>query len=116
MAFPTLSSPPSVDGYSHAAAFDPVIRSPKEAGYVQTRPSCTHVPKKFHLEYPGDMIDADQTTLAAWEVSMMYGANSDTWTHPKTSVVYTVRLAAPIEYKLGISDAYWSFSLDLEEV
>ncbi len=116
MAFPVLSSPPLIESYEHTAASDPVIRSPQEAGYIQTRPRFTRVPKKWHISYPGTMTETDRTLMEAWEASVQYGAGSDSWTHPKTGTVYTVRLGAPIKYKFGISDEYWSFEFDLEEV
>ena len=116
-AFPSLSSTPLVDPYEHTAAFDPVIRLPNfEAGYRPTRPRFTRVPKKWHIAYPGTMTDADRTTLEAFEETVKYGSDSFTWTHPKTAVEYTVRFAAPVKYKFGISDDYWSFEFDLEEV
>ena len=115
MAFPTLSAPPLVEPYEESAAQDPVIRSPKEAGYVQTRPRFTRVPKKWHLSYAG-MSSSDRTSIKSWESTSVYGANSDTWTNPADSTQYTVRLAGPIRYKFSVSDSYWSFEFDLEEV
>lgn len=115
MAFPTLSSAPLISGFNEAAALDPVIRSPKEAGYVQTRPRFTRVPKKFHVTY-ASMTDSDKSALESWEATVGYGANSDTWMHPKTSVSYTVRLTGPIKYALGETDSLWTFDFDLEEV
>jgi phage-related protein len=106
-----------VQPYKHSAAFDPTIRVPNyEAGYRQTRPRFTRVPKKWHIAYPGIMTDTDQTTLEAFEVTVKYGADSFTWTHPKTAVQYTVRFASLVEYRFGISDSYWAFEFDLEEV
>lgn len=115
MAFPALSTTPLVSGYEDGAALDPVIRSPKETGYVQTRPRFTRVPRKWHVTY-GDLSDADEVLLRAWEVTVKYGADSDTWTHPKSGTSYTVRLAAPIKYRLSETDSIWMAEFDLEQV
>ena len=115
MPFPTLTSLPLITPYEHSAALDPVIRSDKEAGYEQTRPRFTRVPKQWHIEY-GDLSDADQATLEAWEATVQYGAASDTWTHPKTGTQYTIRLAAPIKYRFVETDVVWSASFDLKQV
>jgi hypothetical protein len=113
MAFPDLSQPPLEDPFEQSAAQDPVIRSDKEAGYVQSRPRFTRVPDKHHFEY-GGMTDADYTAIKAWEIATVYGASADTFIHPKTGSSLTVRLAAPIKYKL--KNGFWSFVFDLEEV
>ena len=115
--FPSLSSPPLVEGYEHGVASDPVIRSPKEAGYVQTRQRFTRVPKIWHLVYPDTMTYADQTSLSTWESSHGYGATIDTWTSPVSGQgSYSIRLAAPIKYQLGATDQFWKFEVYLEEV
>jgi phage-related protein len=115
MPFPSLSTPPLVSGYEHSAALDPVLRSPLEAGYRQTRPRFTRVPKKWHISYSG-LSDSDQSALESFEASVKYGADSFTWTHPKTSTQYTVRFPAPVRYHLGPTDTLWSAEFDLEEV
>ena len=115
MAFPALSTAPLISGYEDGAALDPVIRSSKEAGYVQTRPRFTRVPLKWHVAY-GDLSDADEALLRAWETTVKFGADSDTWTHPKTGMNYTVRLAAPIKYKMNEAGSIWTAEFDLEQV
>ena len=115
MAYPTLSTAPLISPFEETAALDPVIRSPYEAGYEQTRVRFTRVPGQWHIEY-GDLSGSDYTALKAWEAATMYGAGSDTWIHPKTSVQYTVRLAAPIKYKLSETDTVWTAVFDLKEV
>lgn len=115
MAFPTLSTAPLVSPFEETAALDPVIRSQMEVGYEQTRPRFTRVPDKWHIEY-GDLSDTDYALLKAWEIATMYGAASDTWTHPKTIASHTVRLAAPIRYKLNETDTLWTASFDLKKV
>jgi phage-related protein len=114
-SYPTLASLPLINSYEHTAAQDPVIRSQTEAGYRQTRPRFTRVPKKWHISY-GDLSDADQATLEAFEVTVKYGADLFTWTHPKTATQYSVRFAAPIKYKFTVTDSIWAAEFDLEEV
>jgi hypothetical protein len=112
-----LSSPPLVEPYEHGADDEQAtISSPKEAGYVQTRPRFTRVTKKWHLGYPGSMTDEDQSLMEAWQTTVAYRADSFIWVHPKSGVWYTVRLASAIKFKHGISDSYWQFEFDLAEV
>jgi len=115
MAFPTLSTLPLITPFEETASLDPVIRSQSEAGYEQTRPRFTRVPEKWHIEY-GDLSDADYTALKAWELATKYGADLDTWIHPKTAASHNVRLASPIKYKLNQTDSIWTAVFDLKEV
>ena len=115
MAFPALSTPPLISGFEETSTVDPVIRSNKEAGYVQTRARFTRVPLKWHVPY-GDLSDADKAALEAWQVATKYGAGFDTWTHPKTGTNYTVRLLGPIKFKLNEADSVWMAEFELEQV
>ena len=115
MAFPTLVSMPLIEPYKEGAAEDPVIRSGTEGGYEQTRPRYTRVPEKWHIEY-ADLSDSDKALVKAWELAVMYGAYMDTWSHPKTSTSYNVRLAAPIEYAFNDIDNVWKAVFDLKQV
>lgn len=115
MAFPTLSYNPLIEGYVQGSSVDPVIRSAKDAGYVKTWAKFTRVPMIFKLSYPPTMSWADQVSLRAWEVATKFGAGQDTWTSP-LSGSYSVRLAGPIQYKLGATDSMWQFDVYLEEI
>ena len=113
MAFPTLQRKPVLSSLEETAG-DPVVRSPKEGGYIQTRPRYTRVPKKWHVRLQ-DMEASDKSSLKAWEIATQYGADADTWTHPD-GTSYTVRLAAPIKYTYGKSRFFSNAEFDLEEV
>jgi len=109
-AFPTLSKPPSFPLDPDGTLEDIVIRSQLASGYEQTRPRATRSRRNFGLNYIG-IPDADIALLRTFEMTtLVNGAGSFTWTHPLTSIVYTVRLSAPIKYArtqavLGASNA-----------
>lgn len=87
MAFPTLTASPS---YPLTEAYeDTAIKSTSEAGYVHARKRYTKTRKTFQLNYryisgaDKDLLDAHILSVGTYQ--------SFTWTHPGTSVVYTVR-------------------------
>lgn len=116
VAFPTLSiNAPRPDSFRETKAQDPTIRSPMESGKVLARARFTAVKKKWEFTYE-NLTDADKTLLEAFETNTMVGAETITWTHPKTLTGYVVRLAEPIKYNIQASDKdLWEASFTLEE-
>ncbi|OHD27428.1 MAG: hypothetical protein A2Y38_05660 [Spirochaetes bacterium GWB1_59_5] len=108
-AFPILSTPPSYPIDPDGELEDVVLRSQQEAGYEQTRPRTTRARRNFGVSYIG-LEAADEALLRAFEITTLRnGADSFTWTHPKSGTTYTVRLIAPIKftrrkYKVGAVD------------
>ncbi len=120
MAFPVLTINPLVEAFEQTAALDPVIRSESEAGYVQTRPRFTRVPKKWHIGYSGLSL-ADKTALESHEVSVNCGSAMFSWTNPVDGIAYNVRYLGVIKFKPEngfdpLGNHAWSAEFDLEEV
>jgi len=113
--FPTLSINPSVTPWEEGAANDPTLRSPFEAGYVQTRARFTRIPDRWHIGYTL-LPKADKDTLRAFEKTVKVGSDSFTWTNPDDQQTYTVRFLAPISYKPVGTMANWHVEFVLEEV
>ena len=118
--FPNLTGPPSgpdVLEHTDVIRTNPTIRSPKDAGYIQTRSRFTRYPRQFHIVYTG-LTTADKNLILAHEEERGVGGASFTWTNPADSVSYTVRFIAPVNYKTWEQTNYtrWVVSFDLEEV
>ena len=92
------------------------IRSPYEAGYVNTRPRWTRARKVFVLRWNA-LSSSDFTTLRTFfEDTVNGGGDSFTWTQPVTSTSYTVRFAQDnLRFSTVTSDRYKG-SVILEEV
>ena len=101
--FPTLTAKPLGSGWNEGKAIDPTIRSPKEAGYVQTRAEFTRIPRKYHLSYK--MNATDVGLLQAHEDGQGIGADSFNWTHPVSSTVKVVRSHLRCHAERGLSFA-----------
>lgn len=115
-AFPSLSCPPSYPLDPDGDIEDTVIRSPQEAGYEQTRPRTTRARRSFGLDYPL-LPDVDVSLLRAFEITTLRnGADAFSWTHPLSGTTYTVRLAAPIQYKRNQSAGVVDVSMKFREV
>lgn len=116
--YPVLSVAPSVTGWKEKAAYDPAIRTPYEAGYVQTRPRHTRIPLMWELQYvEGNALpEADKATLQAFEHGVGIGSAMFQWTHPRTGTVYAVRFKEPVEYMPQGNHLYWRVRLVLEQV
>ena len=120
-AFPTLTgsakSPRPME-YIHTASADPTIRSPKDAGYVQTRARYSRIPMTHHVVYRG-ITYADKESILAHQLDRGVGGAYFTW-HPPDNLTstLTVRFASPVvdtpfeetNYK------FWNVEMDLEEV
>lgn len=117
MAFPALSRPPSYPIDPDGAIEDAVLRSPSDAGYVQTRPKFTRVRQSFGIKYPS-LPDADVALLKTWErTTLANGSGSDTWTHPLSAATYTVQLGPGlIKYARAKKGAGTDVSMLLQEV
>lgn len=73
-----------------------MLRTPAEAGYVETRPRFTRARRSWGLNYPS-LPDDDVTTLRAWELTTLRnGADAFDWTHPLSAATYTVRLGTDL--------------------
>jgi len=98
-AFPTLSRAPSLPLDPDGEIEDVVLRSTFEAGYEQTRPRTTRARRSFGINYRA-LKSADEALLRAFEITTLRnGADAFTWTHPISGTSYTVRLAAPIQFR-----------------
>lgn len=86
--FPTLSVLPSYPLKDDAE--DPTLKSNFEAGYTLARTRFTRQRKLFSLVY-NKLPNADKLLLEAFCDTVHGGADTFTWTHPITSVSYTVR-------------------------
>jgi len=118
--FPNLTGPPSgpdVLEFVDRISTNPTIRSPKDAGYVQTRSRFTRYPRQWHIVYTG-ITAADKDIILAHEEDRGVGGDSFNWTNPADDAVYIVRFLAPIQYREWDQTDYnrWVVSFDLEEV
>ena len=114
--FPTLTScNPSVKSWEEGVAYDPTIRSPSEAGYVQTRARFTRISQRWHVVYPA-LSSVDKGTLKTFEtVTVLVGALAFDWTSPSDSTLYSVRFKGPISYRPS-TGTDWLIEFDLEGV
>lgn len=113
MAFPTLAANPIFPIAQRRV--DSVIRSGSEGGYQQTRQKFTRIPWIFGPVTYRSLTDADMALLEAFELTVMGGADSFVWPHPKTSTNYTVRFTEPLSFNFNRFDR-WDVSFLLEEV
>ena len=117
--FPTLSVTPSVAPWQQTKTGDPTIRSPFEAGYVQTRARFTRVPKAWTIAYQdGNSLPvADKLTLEAHENAVNCGAAIFSWLNPSDGTTYQVRYGkTPIVFTMLYNNLFWTASFTLEQV
>lgn len=112
LSFPILSVRP-VYPIKEGRAVDPTLRSQSEAGYVQTRPRFTRVPKSFEFSYKL-IPDADKNTLKTFEESVAFTSDIFIWTHPQTSSTYNVRFDKTLEFE-RVAFGKWSVAVRLVE-
>jgi len=114
--FPSLSRKPLGADFKERISNDPTIRSPKEAGYVQTRARFTRVIMQYEVVYDG-ITKAERDTVKAFEKQVGVGSAAFTWTHP-TDGAKTVRLIQPIEYTPweSVNYMYWKIAMTVEDV
>lgn len=116
--FPTLSTTPLVEPFEDSLQDPGTVKSPKDAGYVQTRPRHTRLPGQWHVGYSG-LTAADRTALRNHELAVKVDADIFSWTHPLTSAQHNVRFRAAVRYKAENTfdgGAHtWSAEFDLDE-
>ena len=118
--FPSLTGVPAnpdVLEFQDSISTNPTIRTPKDAGYQQTRSRFTRYPRAWRIVYNG-IITTDKNLIRTHEEERGVGGNSFTWTNPEDDVAYTVRFIRPIMYQPWENTNYtrWIVSFDLEEV
>ncbi len=115
--FPTLSrNAPRPGSFKEMNAYDPSIRSQMEDGTVLSRARFTVNKRRWEFVYD-NLTEADKTLLDTLENDTMVGAETITWTHPKTDVSYTVRLAEPIRFNVQLTnkDLWEAFFIFIED-
>jgi len=114
VTFPTLSRGINLDVREVSA--NPTIRSEMENGSVITRARFTRLRKTWNFSI-GFLTAADKVLLDAMQNTTHIGAGTISWTHPKTSVVYEVRLLSPITFQVESDNSnLQSAVFSLEEV
>jgi hypothetical protein len=110
--WPSIQNPWDIKEQSRRST----IRTPFEAGYVQTRSRHTRARKAWTLTW-AYMPAADKTTLEEFfEDTVAAGGLAFDWTDPTSDTEYSVRFAKDeIEYEL-VDAGGWKVSVDLEEV
>lgn len=111
--FPTLSIGPNYP--IKETPEDSTIQSEFDGGYTQTRPRFTRIRKTFELKYDNLISDSDKSALESFAETVKGGSLSFTWTHPVTSVSYTVRFKKTPEYEY-VHYGWWKTSFTLVEV
>lgn len=115
--FPTLSTPP-VYPLKQSRDGDQFIKSKTEAGYVITRSRYSRARLKFNVSYQ-NISAADKALLETLIDEVDGEIGYFTWTHPITSVSYTVRFDKTPEIEAVGHDGssyYYNTSFDLVEV
>lgn len=112
----TTAHQPQLQGYSDTIAFDPTIRSPKDAGYVKTRTRFTRYPRQYTIVF-NNLSTTNKNTLLAFEEARGVGGESFTWVDPASNSL-TVRYAAPATCtpRPNTNFTRWTVELTLEEV
>jgi len=118
--FPTLTGSgktPVVGDLINTIAADPIIRSPKEAGYVHTRARHTRFPRTWAIRYAG-ITTADKNLIRVHEEERGVGGASFTWTEPGSGTARTVRFSAPVRYQPMPDTNYarWNVDFELEQI
>ena len=114
-AFPTLTIGPSYPLDPDGELEDATLRSPFEGGYELTRQKFTRTRRSWGVRYEA-LGQTDKDSLVTFEKDTVKGgADSFTWTHPKTSTVYTVRFTGPVKYAY-VTFGIYSVSFMLREV
>ena len=101
---------------SEEFAIDPAIRSPIEAGYVQSRAKFTNTKIRWAWRY--EMLkNANKVTLRTFEIARLGGSEAFTWVNPISSVSYTVRFPGIITYVPVpfTNNTRWTVTFGLEQ-
>ena len=107
---------PVVTAYRDSAASDPTIRTPKDAGYVQTRARFTSVPRGYHVHYEAITTHDKNLILDFENDTVNFGAESFTWRRPDGRGNVTVRFAALVVFTPWENTNYtrWNTDFDVE--
>lgn len=111
MAFPTLSVVPNkID----REIVDNTLRSPTEAGYVQTRPRSTRRVLTFNVGYILNV--ADLALLEAHDI-LVTGSSIFAWTNTDENITYNVRYSKRFtKSRTPDSKGLWPVSFSLQTV
>ena len=109
--FPTLSQPPNYP--LREIIDDGSIKNVSEAGYITTRRKYTHQNISFEISY-AMLIDADKNALRTF-YNTVENVDTFSWTHPYTSVIYTVRFGTVPTFEL-MDNNKWSVNFTLRTV
>ena len=113
--FPTLSVGVSFENFSQEVAYDPTIRSEMENGLVKTRTRFTVLDEKFSFGYH-NLTAADKVLLETMQTTVHVGAGTIDWTNPDDSVLYEVRLTAPIKFtRTPNNTGFWTARIEFVE-
>ena len=110
----TLLHTPTVE--STGLAIDPAIRTPLEAGIVQSQARFTNTKRAWSLRY--DMLKSTHVaTLLAFEIARLGGSEAFYWTNPLDGVTYTVRFTGTITYSpiYNTNNTRYTVTLALEQ-
>jgi len=109
---------PVVTAYADTFASDPTIRTPKDAGYVQTRARFTSIPRTYHVRYEA-LTTHDKNLIYTFEkTTVVGGSEAFDWAIPTSGGTISVRFASPVSY-LPWEDANytrWIVEFDVESV
>ncbi len=101
--FPTLSRGVNLLNFRDGLAYNPAIQSQAEDGTIISRGRFTSTKKRWEIEY-NFLTAADKVLLEALQTTVNVSGDVFNWTHPKTSVVYSVRLKDPIQFGIEPSN------------
>lgn len=109
--YPTLTVPPNYP--LKESPEDRAIRNKSEAGYVQTRYRSTRQILSFDVVY--SMLDGTDKGALKTFYDTVETVDSFTWTHPYTSVSYTVRFDTVPAFDL-VDNEKWECRFTLRQV
>jgi len=113
--FPSLSRGEDLKHFVEKLAYNPAIQSQMEDGKVISRGRFTKTKKMWEINYTF-LTDADKTLLETLQETVNVSGDVFDWTHPKTSVVYSVRFKEPINFFVEPTDSdKWAASFTLIE-
>lgn len=110
MAFPTIVAATKID----RNVVDNTLRSPSDAGYVQTRPRTTR--QIYEFDVAMILNQTDLALLLAHDASVT-GSTIFTWTNTEEDVTYNVRYVNRVRYTRSPDQkGYWNVSFKLQSV
>lgn len=109
---------PNILEYSDEFAADNTIRSPREAGYVQSRARFTSIPRRYHIAYDG-LTTHDKNLIYNFEKNTVKGgAEAFDFALPSGGGTLSVRFTGPVMYTPWQNTNYefWRVEFDVETV